>query len=186
LPFFGKKVCTPEDWRCQFPCVWQSMLSSLRQPFFIHMQFSIIVVGIDGAGKSTVINHVKAAGIQRTGEQVPTVGCAVEELRHGNVQLTVFDMAGGSKYRSMWSNYYNEVNGIVYVIDSADAMRMCALVTLSLSFMPKQVLTAGLQGGPPEDGPPEESPQVTTSPVGCFPPSLFEHSEVCARPPSAR
>lgn len=42
------------------------------------------------------------------------------------IQFTVFDMAGGSKYRSMWGKYYKGAEGIVYVIDSADAMRLCA------------------------------------------------------------
>jgi small GTP-binding protein len=90
------------------------------------MQCNVLVVGIDGAGKSTMLNHLKPAGTRTAGKQVPTVGCSLEELRCGNVQLTCFDMAGGSKYRNMWANYYGEVDGIVYVIDSADAMRMCA------------------------------------------------------------
>lgn len=97
------------------------------------VQCSVIVVGIDGAGKSTVINHVKGPAAKRSGELVPTIGCAVEEVKHGNLQLTVFDMAGGSKYRNLWSNYYKEVDGIVYVVDSADAMRMYGSLSLSLS-----------------------------------------------------
>ena len=84
------------------------------------------MVGIDGAGKSTVIDYIKPAGAKRSAEQVPTVGCAVEEVRYGSLFMTVFDMAGGSRYRGMWANYFGEVEGIVYVIDSADAMRMCA------------------------------------------------------------
>ena len=97
------------------------------------LQCSIIVVGIDGAGKSTVINHLKPAGARQSGEQVPTVGCAVEEIKFGNIFFTVFDMAGGSRYRGMWANYYSEAEAIVYVIDSADAVRMCAPAPVTLA-----------------------------------------------------
>ena len=58
------------------------------------------------------------------GEQPPTIGCNIENLRHGNVGLTVVDMAGGSRYRNMWQNYYKDAEGIIFVIDSADALRM--------------------------------------------------------------
>jgi ADP-ribosylation factor-like protein 6 len=88
------------------------------------MQCSIPVVGLDGSGKSTLINHTKPSAQQRPGELVPTVGCSVEEIKRGNLHLTVFDMAGGSNYRNMWANHFAEADGVVYVIDSADVMRM--------------------------------------------------------------
>jgi small GTP-binding protein len=88
------------------------------------MQSNILVVGIDGSGKSTLINYAKPSSQQRPGELVPTIGCSVEEVKRGNMQLTVFDMAGGSKYRNLWARYFAEADGVVYVIDSADAMRM--------------------------------------------------------------
>lgn len=86
----------------------------------------MIVVGIDGAGKTTIINHLRPSSALRQGEQPPTIGCNIETLRHANVGLTVVDMAGGSRYRNMWQNYYKDAEGVVFVIDSADALRMCA------------------------------------------------------------
>ena len=86
-----------------------------------------MVIGIDGAGKSTIINHIKPASTKCPGEAAPTVGCAVEELKYGGCNIKCFDMAGGSKYRNMWASYYGEADGLVYVVDSADAMRMCAI-----------------------------------------------------------
>jgi ADP-ribosylation factor-like protein 6 len=83
------------------------------------------VVGIDGAGKSTIVNQVKPQSSQRSGEQPPTIGCNFEDLKIGGTQLTVVDMAGGSKYRNMWHNYYGDADGVIFVIDSADSMRLC-------------------------------------------------------------
>eukprot|EP00892_Ulva_mutabilis_P012006 jgi/Ulvmu1/9178/UM005_0278.1 len=95
---------------------------------FNSRKYSVVVVGIDGAGKTTIISHLRPASAAKAGEQGPTIGCNIESLKHGNVGLTVIDMAGGSRYRNMWQNYYQEAEGIVFVIDSADALRMCVPV----------------------------------------------------------
>jgi ADP-ribosylation factor-like protein 6 len=33
-------------------------------------------------------------------------------------------MSGQSKYRDLWEKYYNDINGIIYVVDSTDKIRM--------------------------------------------------------------
>ena len=102
----------------------QMQHSAMQSPLD-RLQCSVMVVGIDGAGKSTILNHIKPPAQRRGGEQAPTIGCNFEELRYGNLALTVLDMAGGTKYRGMWGKYYAEADGFVFVVDSADALRMC-------------------------------------------------------------
>jgi hypothetical protein len=33
-------------------------------------------------------------------------------------------MSGDSKYRDLWINYSAKINGIMFVVDSSDAMRL--------------------------------------------------------------
>jgi ADP-ribosylation factor-like protein 6 len=40
---------------------------------------------------------------------VPTVGFTVEEFCKNNLNFTVFDMSGQGRYRSLWENYYRDV-----------------------------------------------------------------------------
>jgi len=41
-----------------------------------------------------------------------------------NVGFTAFDMSGQGRYRNLWEHYYKECQGIVFVIDSSDKLRM--------------------------------------------------------------
>lgn len=41
-----------------------------------------------------------------------------------NVGFTAFDMSGQGKYRNLWEHYYKECQGIVFVVDSSDKLRM--------------------------------------------------------------
>lgn len=86
----------------------------------------MIIVGLDNSGKSTVINYLKPKKIQ-TQETVPTVGFNVENFKHGSLKFTVWDMSGAGRYRSLWEHYYEDAQAIVFVIDSADTVRMCVV-----------------------------------------------------------
>ena len=48
-------------------------------------------------------------------------------LRRG-LNFTVFDMSGAGRYRNLWEQYYKDCNAIIYVVDTADKLRMCVFV----------------------------------------------------------
>jgi len=83
-----------------------------------------ICVGLDASGKSTLINMLKPEK-KRVVETNATVGYAVEQFKYGAVNFTVHDMSGQSRYRNLWEHYYSDAAGIIYVIDSADTVRLC-------------------------------------------------------------
>jgi ADP-ribosylation factor-like protein 6 len=84
----------------------------------------LIVVGLDGAGKSMLINQLKPARAASF-EVVPTVGFSSEQFERGGFTFQVFDMAGGGTYRYLWETYYRDVDAVVFVVDSSDRLRMC-------------------------------------------------------------
>lgn len=57
-------------------------------------------------------------------EIAATVGFKVETFSKSKIDFTVFDMSGQSKYRSLWEQYYEEAEAIIFVIDSADRLRI--------------------------------------------------------------
>ena len=85
-----------------------------------------LVVGLDNSGKSTIINHLKPEKKKST-ELYATVGFLVEKFRYNNVSFTMFDMSGQGRYRNLWEHYYQEAEGIIFVVDSADTVRMCVV-----------------------------------------------------------
>lgn len=87
-------------------------------------QVSILVVGLDNSGKTTIIEKLKPQK-GRVSEVVPTVGFTVGEVTKGNLSFTVFDMSGAGRYRTLWEQYYRDAMAVIYVLDCSDRLRMC-------------------------------------------------------------
>lgn len=54
----------------------------------------------------------------------PTVGFSKVDLKQGKFEVTIFDLGGGKRIRSIWKNYYSESHGVVFVVDSSDVQRI--------------------------------------------------------------
>ncbi|KAK7194965.1 ADP-ribosylation factor-like [Novymonas esmeraldas] len=89
-------------------------------------KLNIIICGLDNSGKTTIINSMKPED-QRSQNIAATVGYSVDTFKVGKVQFTAFDMGGAQKFRGLWESYYSNIDGVVFVIDSSDALRMCVV-----------------------------------------------------------
>jgi len=58
-----------------------------------------------------------------SGETVPTIGFINESIEFNGSEVTVYDLGGGPRIRAIWRNYYADVHGVVYVIDSSETDR---------------------------------------------------------------
>lgn len=83
----------------------------------------IVMVGLDAAGKSTILYRLKLA---RTVSTVPTIGFNVESLQYKNLDLTVWDLGGQEKLRMLWRHYLVGVDAVIFVVDSSDVGRIDA------------------------------------------------------------
>lgn len=54
----------------------------------------------------------------------PHVQCTLRCRACRPLNLTVFDMSGAGRYRQLWSQYYLEAQAIIFVLDSADKLRL--------------------------------------------------------------
>lgn len=88
---------------------------------FRKQKIRLLVLGLDNSGKTTILNFMKPK--KAVIETVPTVGYAVEEFTKNNIQFSAFDMSGQGKYRDLWNSYYNEAQGVIFVIDATDEIR---------------------------------------------------------------
>jgi len=94
--------------------------SKLLSVFDTKKKVKIIVVGLANSGKTTIINWIKPKkkGSVIT-ETTPTIGYSVENFNKKNFNFTIFDMSGQDVYRDLWEKYYQDVQGIIFVLDSA-------------------------------------------------------------------
>lgn len=79
------------------------------------------MLGLDSAGKTTILYHLKAG---RSVSTIPTVGFNVETVQYKNVKFNVWDVGGQDKIRPLWRHYYAGTQGLIFVIDCADNDRI--------------------------------------------------------------
>jgi len=82
---------------------------------------NILMLGLDAAGKTTILYQLKLNSIVNT---IPTIGFNVESVKYKNLNLTIWDVGGQEKIRQLWRHYYNNVDVLIFVIDSNDNGRI--------------------------------------------------------------
>lgn len=79
------------------------------------------MVGLDAAGKTTILYKLKLGEIVTT---IPTIGFNVETVEYKNISFTVWDVGGQDKIRPLWRHYFQNTQGLIFVVDSADTERI--------------------------------------------------------------
>jgi ADP-ribosylation factor 1/2 len=57
---------------------------------------------------------------------IPTIGFNVETVEYKNISFTVWDVGGQDKIRPLWRHYYQNTQGLIFVVDSNDSDRIDA------------------------------------------------------------
>merc|ERR1712232_1125051 len=81
----------------------------------------IVMVGLDAAGKTTVLYNLKLGEVLTT---TPTIGFNVEEVEYKNISFQVWDIGGQDRIHKLWRHYYSGSHGAIFVIDSRDRDRI--------------------------------------------------------------
>lgn len=97
-----------------FSSLWNNLFGSGRE-------LKIVMIGLDNAGKTTVLYRMS---LGQTIETTATVGSNVEQLKHGNLTFEVWDLGGQANLRPSWSTYYTQTDCIILVVDSTDRGRV--------------------------------------------------------------
>merc|ERR1712072_766533 len=93
--------------------VWERMIGKT--------EMRILLLGLDAAGKTTILYKLKLGEVVTT---IPTIGFNVETVEYKNINFTVWDIGGQDKIRKLWRYYYQNTQGLIFVIDSNDRDRI--------------------------------------------------------------
>ena len=89
--------------------------------FVEKVEARILMVGLDGAGKTTILYRFKLGEVVTT---IPTTGFNVESVDYKSFALTMWDVGGQDKIRPFWRHYYQNTQAVVFVVDSNDRDRV--------------------------------------------------------------
>eukprot|EP00866_Antonospora_locustae_P000732 jgi/Antlo1/732/166 len=80
-------------------------------------ELKMLILGLDNSGKTTILH--KQFGL--VAEYLPpTFGYRIHSIQHGPWSLLFLDVGGQQSFRKYWTNYYEGLDGLVYVFDLTD------------------------------------------------------------------
>ena len=87
-------------------------------------EYSVILLGLDNAGKTTFHEQTKSLFLPEHPDPklktVPTVGQNVSTITLPDMYLKIWDVGGQLSLRKLWQSYYASCHAIVFIIDSTD------------------------------------------------------------------
>eukprot|EP00049_Salpingoeca_infusionum_P021712 m.4262 g.4262 ORF g.4262 m.4262 type:complete len:200 (+) comp4446_c0_seq1:309-908(+) len=90
-------------------------------------EYYFLMIGLDGAGKTTLFETVKGEynpRARRPAKICSTVGQNVTKVDTQGVRTVIWDLGGHADLQELWQNYYEECHAIIYVVDSCDRDRL--------------------------------------------------------------
>ncbi|KAJ1957094.1 ADP-ribosylation factor-like protein 2 [Dipsacomyces acuminosporus] len=97
------------------------LLSIIRKLREKEKEIRILVLGLDNAGKTTIMKRLNGEDIDTVS---PTLGFNITTLDFDNYKVNFWDVGGQRTIRPYWRNYFEQTDGIIWVVDSADKERM--------------------------------------------------------------
>jgi len=98
-----------------------NVFGGIFKGLFGKKEMRILMVGLDAAGKTTILYKLKLGEIVTT---IPTIGFNVETVEYKNISFTVWDVGGQDKIRPLWRHYFQNTQGLIFVVDSNDRERV--------------------------------------------------------------
>ncbi|KAF1777159.1 P-loop containing nucleoside triphosphate hydrolase [Phytophthora cactorum] len=80
------------------------------------MEIVLLIIGIDGAGKTTLLSTLQG---DLDKEHVPSAGFTSATFQTDTGSATFYDLGGGPAFRNVWKEYYADVHGVIFVVDSS-------------------------------------------------------------------
>jgi ADP-ribosylation factor-like protein 8 len=91
---------------------------------FWRQEMEITLVGLQSAGKTTLLNGISDGALAAEKDTIPTIGLNTRKVTKGAVSIKLWDIGGQPRFRSMWERYCRGVSAIVFVVDAVDAQSL--------------------------------------------------------------
>ena len=132
---------------------------------YFEKKANILMLGLDSAGKTTILYKLKLDTLVTT---IPTIGFNVESVKFKSLNMTIWDVGGQEKIRPLWRHYYQNIDAVIFVIDSNDGGRFDEVSKELHSLMAEDELREAtvLILCNKQDLPNAESPQVINEKLG--------------------
>ena len=115
------------------------LLNIIRKTKEKEQEIRLLVLGLDNSGKTTIVKKFNGEDINSIS---PTLGFNIKTLYFHDFKLSIWDVGGQVSIRTYWRNFFEQTDGLIWVIDSSDAGRL-ATCKRELHDLLKQEKLAG-------------------------------------------
>lgn len=103
------------------PLIAMVLLKVLRKTKAREKELRILVLGLDGAGKTTFVRQLNGGDVNTI---APTLGFKIYTFAFKGHKLSIWDIGGQRTIRAYWRNYFELTDGLIWIIDAADQLRI--------------------------------------------------------------
>jgi small GTP-binding protein len=100
---------------------FSSVINLMVKRWFGNQETRILMLGLDGAGKTTVLYKLKLGEHITT---IPTIGFNVETVEFQGFNMNIWDIGGQDAIRKLWRHYYHNTQGLIFIVDCNDQERI--------------------------------------------------------------
>jgi small GTP-binding protein len=97
------------------------IFSKAFKKLFRNRETRILMLGLDAAGKTTVLYKLKLGEHVAT---IPTIGFNVETVEYKGFNMNIWDVGGQDRIRALWRHYFHNTQGLIFLVDSNDTTRI--------------------------------------------------------------
>ena len=97
------------------------IITKLWSKLFVKKELKILILGLYGSGKTNIIYKLKTGEFVNT---IPSIEFNVETFDFKNHKIIIWEKAGQFKLRPIIRHYYNNTDGLIFVVDSSDIDRI--------------------------------------------------------------
>lgn len=105
-----------------------SLVYGCYEHLFRKEELHILIIGLDKAGKTTLLEKLKTLFADLPGLEadkvLPTVGLNIARFEAYGFPLVLWDLGGQAGLRSIWEKYYGESHAVIFVVDATDRQRL--------------------------------------------------------------
>lgn len=97
------------------------LLTIVRKHKLKENEIRVLVLGLDNSGKTTIITQLMG---QDTNQVFPTIGFQIHTFQYGQNNINAWDVGGQITLRRFWSNYFDKLDVVIWVIDGTNTDRL--------------------------------------------------------------
>lgn len=97
------------------------LLTIIRKQKLKDHEIRVLILGLDNAGKSTIVNNLK--GLDPL-DVAPTAGFLIHTISYKGYNINAWDIGGQLLLRGFWSNYFDRSDVVIWVIDGSNLEKL--------------------------------------------------------------